>query len=335
MTANTFKTTLGAIILGVPLAIMFSGALIVECIMYWRSVKPTDTWRMSCIVSSLLALDMFHSSVLMASSWKWFIIDQGMNKDFIPTPMALSILISGISILIVHSMYSWRIFQFSKHKYWLTVPIMVLAVLRFVLGCISSAHMIQLKSFEKFRYSHGSWVFGTGVGLTCVVDALITAVMMIILRRSRAQSISLDGVIDSLVLYTFETGLATVIATLAMLITWLAMRENLIFLALHFIIAKLYANSIVAMLNYRPSLRQRAGNTASRSIDAVDLDVLRLKRNASGQRRGRFNYFGNMRNPMHASSDDSVAAVEVNVTKTMQMHVDGNLIDTESAHSQY
>jgi len=232
------------------------------------------------------------------------------------------------------------------------VPIIVLAGLRFVLGCLSSSYMLQLKNFEAFRHSNGSWVFGVTLGLNCLVDTLITVVMMIILRRSRAQSVSLDGVIDSLILYSFETGLATVISTLAMLITWIVMRENLIFLALHFIVAKLYANSIVAMLNYRPSLRERAGNVTSRSIDAVDLDVLRLKRHTSGQRGGRFNYFGSTRDQLHASSDDNVAPVEVNVTKTMQMHVDeiltdepacnGNskampmgLMDTESAHSQY
>ncbi|KAE9398615.1 hypothetical protein BT96DRAFT_1020034 [Gymnopus androsaceus JB14] len=154
---TTLETTLGAIILGVPLAIMFSGVLFVECIIYWRSVKPTDTWRMSCIVFSLLILDMFHSSVLMASSWKWFIADQGMNGNFIPTTMALAVLIAGISILIHVFMEDFSI----NHKYWLTVPIMVLAVLRFILGCtpVSSAYMMQVKSFEEFRHSHGSWVF--------------------------------------------------------------------------------------------------------------------------------------------------------------------------------
>ncbi|KAE9389408.1 hypothetical protein BT96DRAFT_946873 [Gymnopus androsaceus JB14] len=326
-TTGTLETTLGAIILGVPLATMFSGILIVECIMYWS------------------ILDMVHSSVLMVSSWKWFITDHGTNVNFIPITIAISVLTASL-----HNPYhriragninidcAKHVFMenfsvyipVSKQKYWLTVPIIVLAGLRFVLGCLSSSYMLQLKNFEAFRHSNGS----------------------IILRRSRAQSVSLDGVIDSLILYSFETGLATVISTLAMLITWIVMRENLIFLALHFIVAKLYANSIVAMLNYRPSLRERAGNVTSRSIDAVDLDVLRLKRHTSGQRGGRFNYFGSTRDQLHASSDDNVAPVEVNVTKTMQMHVDeiltdepacnGNskampmgLMDTESAHSQY
>lgn len=144
------------------------------------------------------------------------------------------------------------------------------------------------------------------------------------------------------------------------------MRENLIFLALHFIVAKrelsfldfqrgggqpLLIRSVckfhcrhvssffipeknshsahMIRLNYRPSLRERAATTST-SIDAVDLDVLnfKLKRNtsttSSSRRAGRFRYFGNRRiHQMHPSaSDDSVAPVEVNITKTTQMHTD-------------
>lgn len=109
-----------------------------------------------------------------------------------------------------------------------------------------------------------------------------------------------------------------------------------------------YANSIVAMydtsfftpeknshsahmirLNYRPSLRERAATTST-TIEAMDLDVLnlKLKRNmttTSSRRAGRFRYFSNRRtHQIHpsGSDDSSVAPVEVNITKTTQMHVD-------------
>ncbi|KAE9401382.1 hypothetical protein BT96DRAFT_974806 [Gymnopus androsaceus JB14] len=324
MAAN-FKNTLGAIIIGIPLAIMFSGVLIVACIMYWRSTKPTDTWRMSCIVSSLLVLDLFHSCALWASAWKWFITNRGMDPDNIPVMASLSVLVSGISALIVHSMYSWRIFLFSKRKYWLALPIMALAVVRFVLVTSVTAYMIKIPSFEAFGRSGARFVFTAGVGLSCIVDALITGTMMIILRQSREQSVSLDSVIDSLVLYTLETGSAAVIATIAMLIAWLVMPDNLIFLALNFIIAKLYANSIVAMLNYRQSLRQRATHSSSKSGGTVDLDHIRLNHK-------RFNFFGSGRNQNEVTSN--LTPMEVNVTKTMQMHVDDSLMDEPSPNSK-
>jgi len=46
--------------------------------------------------------------------------------------------------------------------------------------------------------------------------------------------------------------------TLVALSCWLTMPTNLIFLALHFLISKLYANTVLATLNSRKSLRRRA-----------------------------------------------------------------------------
>ncbi|KIK59983.1 hypothetical protein GYMLUDRAFT_97305 [Collybiopsis luxurians FD-317 M1] len=238
-----------------------------------------------------------------------------------------------MSTLIVHGVYSWRIFRFSKKNYWITVPIMVLAFIRFISACITTAHMITLRSFEKFRHSGVQWVFSVGLILTCVVDMMITATMMIILRQSRAQSLSLDGVIDSLILYSLETGAATVIMTIAMLITWLAMHENLIFMALHFIIAKLYANSVVAMLNYRQTLRDRAALATSRSGDAVDLDAIRLGHERS--RSGRYNIFSGTRSIGAMIETTSNVPMEVNVTKTMQMHTDESLMESEDRTSAH
>ncbi|THG98666.1 hypothetical protein EW026_g3548 [Hermanssonia centrifuga] len=46
------------------------------------------------------------------------------------------------------------------------------------------------------------------------------------------------------------------IATIASLVCWLVMPHNLVYLGLHFMISKLYANSLLASLNARKTLRQ-------------------------------------------------------------------------------
>ncbi|KAE9403023.1 hypothetical protein BT96DRAFT_936739 [Gymnopus androsaceus JB14] len=331
MNANTIETTLqGAIILGIPLAMMFSGVLIVECLVYWRSVKVTDTWRMSCIVGFGFARS---------------------GHDSLECPDGL--LPGSGSLLIMHDGSFNPNFACTRGEFFN----MVLAVFLFILTCRQSLQRFALcthsdtpnTSFfyaydpiEKLRRNPPQSCF---LGLWYYYRAQLCGKCFDYCRHD-------VGVIDTLIVYTLETGLATVIATLAMLIT--SLQENPFFPALHSIIHKLYANSLVAMLNNHSSHRQQVENTTSRSIDAVDLNSLGLKRNTSqSQRRGRLNYFSNTRNQMHASSnDDSIAPVEVNVTKTMQIHVDDSLMkesarnggskampmslmDTESAHSQY
>ncbi|KAF5332726.1 hypothetical protein D9611_005468 [Ephemerocybe angulata] len=65
----------------------------------------------------------------------------------------------------------------------------------------------------------------------------------------------MNAVLDALVLYTFETGMVTGVATAVCLITWLTMKHNLIFLGLHFVISKFYANSLLITLNTRLNLK--------------------------------------------------------------------------------
>jgi hypothetical protein len=55
-------------------------------------------------------------------------------------------------------------------------------------------------------------------------------------------------------LYAFEVGALTTMATVSTLICWLLMHHNLIFMGLHFIICKFYANSLLATLNQRKGL---------------------------------------------------------------------------------
>jgi len=65
----------------------------------------------------------------------------------------------------------------------------------------------------------------------------------------------MDQIIDSLSLYAIENGLITCVVTIISLICWLTMPRNLVFLGLHFIISKLYANSLLATLNARKRIR--------------------------------------------------------------------------------
>ncbi|KAF9064115.1 hypothetical protein BDP27DRAFT_1450941 [Rhodocollybia butyracea] len=275
------KSSLGAIIIGFPLALVFSGILIAQTTFYFRSPNPSDTWRMSLLVITFLVFDLLHSILLWNSAWEWFITKSGSNADLIPTTMALTILVTGISTFAAHSVYSWRIFRFSGRNYWITVPIVVFATLRVVSAIVTTAYMIKTKSFERFRNEIG-WVFTTGLVLSCVVDILIAGIMTLILKQNRAQFSTLHSVIDTLVLYTLETGSITAITTIAASITWFTVSlPNLAFLALYFIIVKLYANSVLAMLNSRMSLRRAVKSTIFHN--AVDLEVL----DAESQDRGR------------------------------------------------
>ncbi|KXN86816.1 hypothetical protein AN958_09612 [Leucoagaricus sp. SymC.cos] len=106
------------------------------------------------------------------------------------------------------------------------------------------SNRILSQTFPTFR-THFNWLFTLGLALSTAVDILITTSLFFLLKTSRTSDFDLNAVIDTLILYAFETGALTTAGTIVSMICWLAMKDNLIFMGLHFVIAKLYANSIL------------------------------------------------------------------------------------------
>ncbi|OCH90514.1 hypothetical protein OBBRIDRAFT_591786 [Obba rivulosa] len=79
----------------------------------------------------------------------------------------------------------------------------------------------------------------------------------------------MDHIIDMLTLYTVQNGLLTGVTTIVTLILWVALSNTLVFLSLHFCIAKLYANSVLATLNARNGLRRQQTTVENRSLPVV------------------------------------------------------------------
>lgn len=140
-------------------------------------------------------------------------------------------------------------------NWYIALPVIILAFCRLLAACCSTSEIIRLKHYSLFIRPYPAWIFTTGVTLSASVEIIITMTMIIFLGSRKTGFANMNHIINSLVLYTLETGSVTSIVTVASLICWLIMRHNLIFLGMHFAIAKLYANSLLATLNTRKRLR--------------------------------------------------------------------------------
>ncbi|KAG2353147.1 hypothetical protein BDR07DRAFT_738674 [Suillus spraguei] len=71
----------------------------------------------------------------------------------------------------------------------------------------------------------------------------------------------MDRMFNSIILYTLENNALTSAATIISIVCWVTMR-NLIFLGVHFVLSKLYANSLLATLNSRKHLQEEHSRRA-------------------------------------------------------------------------
>ncbi|KAK0219257.1 hypothetical protein IW262DRAFT_1559753 [Armillaria fumosa] len=224
MSAN-LSTTYGAVTIGALSASLLSGAVAIQTILYYK-LYPSDSIRVKILVFAVWLLDLSHTCFVWVSLWDMIISDYG-RLDTIPWSPPL------------RSTCRRLISAVSKRNWFLTCPI--------VSGpycCLTTSEMLRLKTYSAFKADF-RWVFTLGLALSSAVDILITGSLFGLLRTSRSDAENLKAVIDSLILYTFETGSLTCAATIIDMICWITMSSNLIFMGLHFVIGKLYANSLL------------------------------------------------------------------------------------------
>jgi len=297
--------TFGALLIGALFASFFSGVTTVQTIAYFK-LFPKDSRYLKALVITVWSLDIVHSSLIWHSLWTWFIIQYGDKDKILDIPLSNSVTVvfTAVPTLFVHSYYVHRIFLLSGRKYWLASPIFFLAICRVCSACACCAEMIRLGNFYTFR-QHYEWLWSLGLALSTTVDVLITCTLFILLWTSRSRSLSLNGVLDSLIVYTLELGSLTGFTTIIAMVCWLAYKDNLIFLGLYFVIAKLYANSMMAALNMRDGLRRTHAKNASNP------QAVQAKNYSNGSQKRLRGSSG------EESAEHPVHAVQVNVERSI------------------
>ncbi|KAF9027825.1 hypothetical protein BDZ89DRAFT_1133956 [Hymenopellis radicata] len=303
MSADTIDVarTFGAVLIGGMFASLLSGAVVIQTIIYYK-LYPSDLLNLKLVVLTIWILDIFHTSFIWVATWDYLIHHYGdfTRIDHIPWSIALTIVLTAILTFLVHCFFAHRIFRLSKKNWLLTAPILTLAVLRLGAACVTTAKMMQLHTYTEFKADFAVLGLHAGLGLSSAVDVIITGSLFFLLRTSRSLTgaENLNHIIDSLILYAFETGFLTWFvscslgaqyltkltvnsaSTIVAMICWLAMPSNLVFMGLHFVIGKLYANSLLVTLNTRKSIRHgRSVSSAEAAGNAIL--VMDTRRNRS------------------------------------------------------
>ncbi|KAF9650349.1 hypothetical protein BDM02DRAFT_3185549 [Thelephora ganbajun] len=269
---KSITLTLGAVFIGTSIAGILTGVVCTQVSMYFRRYQRDKTLT-KLMVFAVWLLDLSHTAMLIASNWAWLITHFGnANTDMIPPTVAVSVVITALITIIVHGFFITRVYRLSRY-FLIISPLIVLGLLRVGSACVTCAKMLVYGRFSVFL-ENVAWVFTLGLTTSSALDILLTGILLYYLRKSKTGFANMDHVIDMLSLYTIQSGLLTTIAIVISLgfvsfrfyvstslienaEQWIGMHDNLVFLALHFMISKLYANSFLATLNARDGIRDR------------------------------------------------------------------------------
>ncbi|KAH8982825.1 hypothetical protein EDB92DRAFT_1952076 [Lactarius akahatsu] len=227
------KDTYGAVLLGCFVAVALSGVLALQTCIYYR-LYPKDRGLNKIMVAVVWMLDATHTCLICSSAWKYLVANFGnvSYRGHVPITVAFSIGVTAFVTLITQLFYYGVVTTntVSNNNWFIVGPLLFLVVGRVAAGL----GMPPIYSLPLSGY------------LIALALIIVTTVEL------------MDKVIGSIIVYTVNNGAITCVSTIVSMICWLTMPHNLIFMALHFAIGKMYANSLLATLNTRQALRGRA-----------------------------------------------------------------------------
>jgi len=251
----SLQSTFGSAFIGLVASAILYGVTILQTYLYYRNY-PGDPKILKWMVAILWILDTAHL-VLCTIAVYWVLVLNFNNPVILGTTtwsMNVQTDFNGLIGLIAECFYARRVWIVSRNA-CLTAVIFVLSIIHFALGIV-----FTVGSFETSRAKFSSliWITSAGLGSAAAADMLIGVSLCYYLSKNRTGFSRTDNLISTLMKYSLTTGFLTGIIACLVVITFATMPNNFVYVAFFWLSGKCYVNSVLAALNSRESLRERA-----------------------------------------------------------------------------
>jgi len=253
---------------------MLYGVMLTQTYKYYQRFRR-DPFLIKLLVFTVWLLNTLSMFFIGHSSWYYLVTNgpRGISTWSLNVELALSVAISGIS----ESFLAFRVYRLSGGKYWLTIILLSFALMHFVSGQVAAIELLLLDSSARFSSVMVPSVLRLSSAAIC--DTAIAASLTYFLDKKRTGFKRSDEIINYLILFSINSGLATSLISVASLVTYLVVPKLWIYTALCFLISRLYANTFLCSLNSRQILLNVENEKESKV--SANVPRFRPKRNAS------------------------------------------------------
>ncbi|KAF7346808.1 O-methylsterigmatocystin oxidoreductase [Mycena sanguinolenta] len=259
-------TTIGALEIGVMVALFLSGLLTVQVILYFQRHR-SDRRGVRFLVAFCGCLDILHTIAICHALYTVTVIQYGEPQLLLvpPLSMDLTILMSGfigpleqVHILCDHLVWlifseGWFTYRLYKLTKSLPLPVfcMCLTIARFVGLLGLSAIALHQNPLPEY-YQRASWLIEAILILSAVLDTTLVASLCYFLSSWRLdKSRVMHKIVNQIMTWTVQSGAVTVVGTMGVLITFLTMKDNMVYIGFFFVQPKLFSNALLLSLNSR------------------------------------------------------------------------------------
>lgn len=258
-------THISAMYIGQQLATLLFGATVVQA---WIFAKHCGDDRMylKALVAVIMLLGTVVGVLMPAALYYSLMTAVGDTFALTSAHWTNRVLpfIMGPIISIVQWFYGFRLYRLTK-SIPLFAIILLLGLSPLTLGFAGAAN--DLRRTIGGNSSLSQAISCASLVIMMVCDAIITIAMVYYLQNHRSGIKSTETMLSTLTNYTLASGLITAVAACLDFITYVAVPQRGVYVAISYLLPHLYTNSFLALLNARRSLRRGRSSHISLIMD--------------------------------------------------------------------
>lgn len=265
---KSLDVSLGAVQVGYALSTLLFGVSTMQLYFYLRRF-PKDPVIVKALTVTVWLGELGHQ-LCCGHIVHWVFVGSFGTARFLLVPPPKSfvgcLFFNALVGVIAQGFFTYRLWRTTKGIKVVSVLI-GLVMSRFALSLTIGGIEYGISSFAallaKFKpLLTAGWV------CSAVTDLLLTVLLSYDLHARRSGIHKTSKLIDRLIVRIVATGMLTSIAALLMTIFFLSM-DNLVWVAVYFIIPRLFSNSMMASLNSRMGLRRMDTKTTRNTISQL------------------------------------------------------------------
>ncbi|KAG1809670.1 uncharacterized protein BJ212DRAFT_596471 [Suillus subaureus] len=250
--------TIGPAVVGSMIASYLFGCSTMQTHTYYKRF-PGDRRIFQILVAAVMMLTFAHIICIMY--WTWTLTVKGCENPDSVTIFSSSrdanLILTPLISTLVQMFFIYRLFKFSGSK---TVAAFcgILSILNLT-GTLVDAVEALSGSANRTAQNTRNWLTILTLVAAAVCDLITTIGLVYVLQRERRRTKvhQTQNIADRLTLWAIETGLATSMSAVLVIVFFCAMRNTFLWTAIYDVLADVYTNSLLAALNSRKPTRIR------------------------------------------------------------------------------
>ncbi|KAF7336136.1 hypothetical protein MVEN_02160900 [Mycena venus] len=312
MPTTLLVPTMGASLIGVFISVFLYGITTLQAFLYYEKYWKKDGAGIKYTVLLVWLLETVHAALACAFIFRLLVLNFNDFAALEVTTVSDDVThgILGLTIFVVHCFYIRRLWVFTRNIF-ITGVVALLAVAHVVLELVTMAILFIFPEFKDFH--RATPFFTSAVVMAVTADIIIAVAMARNLQEKQSAIKQTNMLLNRLIAYIISTGVLTSVIDIVILVTFLAMPNNLVYLCFLNFINNFYANSMLALLNGRGSLKGGGTTSGVASGDSISMDNIHSRDHAAGRMHIRPGASKVVFGQRHSD--------EIEVSKTVETHI--------------